>query len=73
MKKIFVVLEGGIVQNVVSEEPLDVYVIDYDTEGASKDEITMMFGNKAVVYNLPSQDDVEEIQNIMDCLGEEDE
>ncbi|MNP09310.1 hypothetical protein D3C76_1014120 [compost metagenome] len=40
MSKIVIVLEGGLVQNIVAEEPVEVLVIDYDAEGADEDEIT---------------------------------
>ena len=40
--RLAVVIDGGIVQAVVSDHPLciEVAVIDYDTEGAGGDELT---------------------------------
>ena len=42
-KRIAVVLEGGLVQAVVTDDPalrgIDVFVIDYDTEGCDETEL----------------------------------
>ena len=31
--KIIIVMEGGIIQNMLSDAPVDVVIIDYDIEG----------------------------------------
>lgn len=38
-QRILILLNGGLVEQVFSEEPLEVYVLDPDTEGADDDEI----------------------------------
>lgn len=38
-KQIVIHVEGGLVQSVISDEPLGFTIIDYDTEGADADEI----------------------------------
>jgi hypothetical protein len=68
MKKVAIVLDGGIVQNVVSEEPLDVIVIDYDAEGAHESEITKMFGNDAVIAQYPSEHNSDEMNRIVEQI-----
>jgi hypothetical protein len=68
MKKVAIVLDGGIVQNVVSEEPLDVIVIDYDTEGTEASEITKMFGNDAVIGQYPSEHNPDEMNRIVEQI-----
>ena len=40
MAKVIVICEGGLVTDVVADEPVEVAVIDYDTEGAEADELT---------------------------------
>lgn len=39
---IAVVLEGGLVQSVLSDAPANVLVIDYDIEGADEDDLTQI-------------------------------
>lgn len=40
--KVVVVLEGGLVSDVISTVPLQYGVIDYDTDGADEDEIFLV-------------------------------
>lgn len=49
MKRIAVTLEGGLVQSVLAEEPVEVIVVDYDVEGASEDEIIEIFDDEQAV------------------------
>lgn len=36
--KIVVVIEGGLVQSVLSDAPAELVIIDYDTEGSAAEE-----------------------------------
>lgn len=38
--RIIIHLEGGLVQNVISDEPLDYVVADTDTDGCAEDDVT---------------------------------
>lgn len=50
--KIAIVVEGGIVQEVITdEEIMDVVVIDRDTDGLDESEIKKVDGWKTYVYN----------------------
>lgn len=40
--KIIIVCNGGLVQNVVASEPVEVMLIDYDTEGACEGDTVLM-------------------------------
>jgi hypothetical protein len=40
--RVIVVLEGGLVQDIVTTIPMDAAVIDYDTEGAEEDDLTQI-------------------------------
>ena len=40
--KIVIVYKGGLVQNVVSSEPVEVMLIDYDTKGACEGDTVLM-------------------------------
>ena len=35
MTKIFINLDGGMIQNIISDAPVEVMVVDYDIDGAS--------------------------------------
>ncbi|MCC2248941.1 hypothetical protein JUJ52_03080 [Virgibacillus sp. AGTR] len=49
--KIAVIVEGGVVQNVLSnQENVDIVIVDYDTEGADEEETTTVLENEAYVY-----------------------
>lgn len=37
MVKVLIQMDGGIIQSITSDEPIEVYVIDYDTEGVEND------------------------------------
>lgn len=39
--RVYIIVEGGLIQNVLADDPetVDVVVIDYDTEGATEEEI----------------------------------
>ena len=49
MEKVFVIIDGGIIQNVITTTNLDVTVIDYDTEGADLDDLKVVYGTDAYV------------------------
>ena len=44
MNRIVIVLEGGLVQAVMSDEKTEVLVLDLDTEGADADELIRVSG-----------------------------
>lgn len=41
--RVFVIMEGGVIQNVLADDPdvVDVVVVDYDTDGVPLEETTM--------------------------------
>ena len=38
--KIIIVMEGGIIQNMLSDVPADIVIIDYDCEGIEEEKLT---------------------------------
>lgn len=38
MPKLFITIEGGIVQSVTSDSPIEIVKIDYDTEGSGPED-----------------------------------
>ena len=41
--RIAVIMDGGVVQNVLSSEDVEVVIADYDTDGADPDDLTEIF------------------------------
>lgn len=49
LNKVVIFMEGGLIQDVVSEQPLNICVMDYDTDGAEEvHKITDWHGNTDV-------------------------
>lgn len=42
--KIVITLDGGIIQDIVATHQVEVIVLDRDTEGADKEDLTMVAG-----------------------------
>lgn len=36
MKRIVIYLDGGMIEGIAADEPTEVYLVDYDTEGADE-------------------------------------
>jgi hypothetical protein len=49
--KIVVLIKNGVVQNVISDEAVDVTIVDYDTDGIEPDKLTMVDGQEALIYS----------------------
>lgn len=48
--RIAVIMDGGVVQNVLSSEDVEIVIVDYDTDGADPDEITEIFPDAFGLY-----------------------
>lgn len=42
MVKIVIMVQGGIVDKIISSEPVEVAVVDYDIEGADENQLRMI-------------------------------
>jgi len=40
MNRIAIIMEGGLIQNILSDEEVDITIVDYDTEGAEEEDLT---------------------------------
>lgn len=45
MQRLVITMEGGLIQNISSTEPIECLVIDYDTEGVDADRLTTIAQN----------------------------
>lgn len=55
--RLIVFMDGGRVDHLVSDHPLEVVIIDLDTEGLEEDEISNVFGDE--VYAVDNSEHVE--------------
>ena len=59
MNRIVIFMSGGLVQEVVCQDPVEVFVVDYDTEGVDQDHppLTKLSGGDCMLYPIvPSID-----------------
>lgn len=47
---VVIILEGGLIQNVITDLPVNVTVIDHDTEGADEQDVSRVDGIHSDVY-----------------------
>lgn len=47
---IAIIMEGGLVQNIITDQPANIVVIDHDTEGAEENDLTQVEGVDDKVY-----------------------
>ncbi len=47
---IAIIMEGGLVQNIITDQPANIVVIDHDTEGAEENDLTQVEGVDNEVY-----------------------
>jgi hypothetical protein len=73
MTKAIIVMNGGIIQNVVTDEDVDVTVVDYDTEGADLDDLKKVHGNDAYVFGPHTEVDKDEVENILNMIKDTEE
>lgn len=60
MKRIVIYMDGGVIQNVVADEPIEIYVVDYDVEGVEEDApfFTKLSGDDCMLFPVePEIDD----------------
>lgn len=57
MARILIEIEGGLVQNVVSDEPVECIVIDRDTDGVDDNELAVLDGESVVCRMMEVEED----------------
>lgn len=53
MQRVVIAVEGGVVQTVCADGPVDVLIIDYDTEGVPDRDIGTSPGGDRCVFFRP--------------------
>lgn len=51
MNRIVIVMDGGLIQNIISEQPVEIYTVDYDIEGVDEDHpmLTKLSGDDCLI------------------------
>lgn len=47
--RILIYVEGGVIQHIVADQPVDIFVADYDVEGADADMIATFFDEECLL------------------------
>ena len=50
--KIIVFLEGGLIEEVMTDQDAEVMIVDYDLDGLGEDEIKMVDGKEAYIHRF---------------------
>ena len=50
MKKVMIIVKGGLVKSVVTDEKMDVTIVDLDVDGTPDEELTDTIDGMANVY-----------------------
>ena len=71
--KAVVFIEGGVVQEVLSDEGMEILIVDRDTEGVETNELYKITGDDAYVYSTRgSSVNKEKIEEIYKELEEQE-
>ena len=57
--KILIHMEGGLIQSVCSDAPVEVYVVDYDIDGVEEDHphLTKFNGENCILFKMYADED----------------
>lgn len=64
MVKMAIFIKGGIIQSIISDEDVDIRLIDQDTEGLEDDEITEVNGIQSHVTDHESEIETDRVEEI---------
>ncbi len=72
MNRIAIIMDGGIIQNILADEEVDITIVDYDTEDAEEEDLTAVRqtdGTSVEAYlGYPNADINEEARKFLDSL-----
>lgn len=72
MNRIIIIMEGGIIQQMISDEEADITVIEYDNEAEEEDSILDPYNNERAYISRGSAnlEDSSEIDRILGWASE---
>jgi hypothetical protein len=69
--KVIIIIEGGWVQNILSNTEVDTFLIDYDTQGVEEEVLTDIpykdgngTGDRGSCVIYPPEIDIEEVERL---------
>lgn len=72
MNRIAIIMEGGLIQDILADEEVDITIIDYDTEGTEEEDLTEVPQNDGtsveVFIGYPNVDLSDEARKFLDML-----
>jgi hypothetical protein len=73
MNRIAIIMEGGLIQDILAVEDVDITIVDYDTEGAEEEDLTEIPQNDGTsveaFIGYPNVDLSDEARKFLDILG----
>jgi uncharacterized protein YegL len=80
MNRIAIIMEGGLIQDILAVEDVDITIVDYDTEGAEEEDLTEIPQNDGTSVeafigypNVDLSDEARKFLDILDRLDKEGE
>jgi hypothetical protein len=70
-QKIIIILDGGLVQEIISERPLEALILNSDTEGADDDEIVRAWETDFCHVTREASNDPELVKEPFHALQEQ--
>ena len=72
MNRIAIIMEGGIIQNILADEEVYITIVDYDTEDAEEEDLTEVPQNDGTsveaFIGYPIEDFSDEARKFLDML-----
>jgi hypothetical protein len=75
MSTVVITIEGGVIQGIISDEPVKVVIIDKDTESCEPSDLFNVAGDDVFVYKGITKSDVNIgiVAGVLKAVGRETE
>jgi hypothetical protein len=80
MNRIAIIMEGGLIHNILADEEVGIMIVDYDIEGAEEEDLTEVPQNDGtsveafIGYPIADfSDEARRFLNMLDRLNKEDD
>jgi uncharacterized protein YegL len=72
MNRIAIIMDGGLIQDILADEEVDITIVDYDTEDAEEEDLTEVLQNDGTsveaYIGYPIGDFSDEARKFLDVL-----
>jgi hypothetical protein len=80
MNRIAIIMDGGLIHNILADEEVEITIVDYDVEGAEEEDLTEVPQNDGtsveafIGYPIADfSDEARRFLNMLDRLNKEDD